>query len=258
MQRYNLDSSICKVSRSRFLLIATVMMLFSSCFTSIAQSPNRLSADDIIGMLKHHVPSSLVSRKIKRDGIDFRSTPVLEDQFRRMGASDELIQTIATYQPVVPRTNPSSQTDSPPKTTNETLQVPTIGTDNPPKHDVLTDVKKPRDRPVMSTSDLNATHQQVRSSVDETTPEVPEPFFMHRKVSEADLIGKSKEDLRLMRNEIYARKGRRFKDQALQQHFDAQDWYRPQYAPEEFPIGILNSIQIRNLDFLTKYEHFTR
>ena len=42
-----------------------------------------------------------------------------------------------------------------------------------------------------------------------------------------DLLHFSASDLRLMRNEIYARHGYIFNDQNLQGYFSSQPWYRP-------------------------------
>ncbi len=52
------------------------------------------------------------------------------------------------------------------------------------------------------------------------------------------------EDLRVLRNEIYARRGRMFKDKALQKYFEAQAWYRPD---PEFQDEMLNEIEFQNL-----------
>ncbi len=45
------------------------------------------------------------------------------------------------------------------------------------------------------------------------------PFFMTRLVTDADLAGKSPWELRIMRNEIYARHGRGFNSTDLQEYF---------------------------------------
>lgn len=42
-----------------------------------------------------------------------------------------------------------------------------------------------------------------------------------------DLEGKTIEELRILRNEIFARKGYIFKDAFLNDHFSKQDWYTP-------------------------------
>ncbi len=52
------------------------------------------------------------------------------------------------------------------------------------------------------------------------------------------------EDLRVLRNEIYARHGRVFKDKQLQKYFETQSWYK---ADPEFMDDQLNEIEVQNL-----------
>ena len=52
------------------------------------------------------------------------------------------------------------------------------------------------------------------------------------------------EDLRVLRNEVYARHGRVFKDTELQKYFEAQAWYK---ANPEFKDDQLNEIEAKNL-----------
>ena len=52
------------------------------------------------------------------------------------------------------------------------------------------------------------------------------------------------EDLRVLRNEIYARHGRVFKDKQLQKYFETQAWYK---ANPEFKDDQLNEIETANL-----------
>ena len=52
------------------------------------------------------------------------------------------------------------------------------------------------------------------------------------------------EDLKVLRNEVYARHGRIFKDQALQKYFAAQPWYEPN---PDFKDDQLNEIEAGNL-----------
>ena len=44
-------------------------------------------------------------------------------------------------------------------------------------------------------------------------------------LTDSEVSGISKDQLRIGRNEILARHGRRFNDQALQQYFDIKSWY---------------------------------
>lgn len=62
-----------------------------------------------------------------------------------------------------------------------------------------------------------------------------------------DLSGLSKEELRLARNEIYARHGRIFSDPSLQEYFESQSWYIPAFSAEEFNEDCLNSYEKENL-----------
>ena len=52
------------------------------------------------------------------------------------------------------------------------------------------------------------------------------------------------EDLRVLRNEIYARHGRVFKDKQLQTYFETQSWYKPNV---DFKDDQLNEVEIKNL-----------
>ncbi|MFO0576204.1 MAG: YARHG domain-containing protein [Polyangia bacterium] len=47
-------------------------------------------------------------------------------------------------------------------------------------------------------------------------------------MSAADLAGKSLEALSMMRNEVFARHGHRFKSPSLARHFAGEPWYQPQ------------------------------
>ena len=75
-----------------------------------------------------------------------------------------------------------------------------------------------------------------------------------RYITENDLHGLSKEELSYARNEIYARHGRRFKDEALQQYFDSKDWYEGTIAPEDFSESMLNDYEIENAGVILEYE----
>ena len=52
------------------------------------------------------------------------------------------------------------------------------------------------------------------------------------------------EDLRVLRNEVYARHGRVFKDAKLQKYFESQAWYKPN---PDFKDDQLGEIEVKNL-----------
>ena len=88
------------------------------------------------------------------------------------------------------------------------------------------------------------------------------PIQMIRLLTEADLQGKSKQELDIMRNEIYAHHGRAFDRPDLQQYFGQFNWYRPIYSPRDFDAyyedNLLTGIQQWNADFLLRHERSRR
>lgn len=80
------------------------------------------------------------------------------------------------------------------------------------------------------------------------------PESSTRALTASDLAGLTKDQLRIARNEIYARHGRRFKDAGLQQYFDSQSWYQGTIAPDQFDEGVLSEVEKANIDLIKKYE----
>ena len=77
------------------------------------------------------------------------------------------------------------------------------------------------------------------------------PTFSTRLLREADLRGTSKQDLRFLRNEIYARHGYRFNSRDLQEYFSTKDWYRPQFDDVDH---LLSEIEKENIKFIERHE----
>jgi hypothetical protein len=77
-------------------------------------------------------------------------------------------------------------------------------------------------------------------------------FFENRVISEQMLHGLSLHELRLIRNEIYARHGRMFRAEWLQQHFFMQPWYAPD---ENFKDEELSGNDKLNVETIVKYEN---
>ena len=72
-----------------------------------------------------------------------------------------------------------------------------------------------------------------------------------RLLTEDDLRGMSKHELMLLRNEIFARHGRKFKTREIREYFLTKDWYNPQY---EEVTHLLNRIELKNVEFIKKHE----
>lgn len=76
-------------------------------------------------------------------------------------------------------------------------------------------------------------------------------------ISKSDLYGLSEAEVRIARNEIMARHGRRFNDQMLQEYFDNCSWYYGTMSPEEFDRNYesnLNEYEKENVTIIKEYE----
>ncbi len=77
-------------------------------------------------------------------------------------------------------------------------------------------------------------------------------LFENKLISEAMLRGLSLHELRLLRNEIYARHGRVFKTLWLQQYFGSQMWYDPN---ENFKDEEVSGPNKTNVETIVAYEN---
>src|SRR5215210_3912643 len=77
-------------------------------------------------------------------------------------------------------------------------------------------------------------------------------FFENKAITEQMLQGLSLHELRLLRNEIYARHGRMFRAEWLQQYFFFQPWYTPD---ENFQDEELSGNDKLNVETVVKFEN---
>ena len=75
-----------------------------------------------------------------------------------------------------------------------------------------------------------------------------------RYLSASELSGLDAATLRLARNEIYARHGRRFRASDLQSYFDGKSWYSGTVSPEDFSESVFNSYEKANLKLIQDAE----
>jgi hypothetical protein len=76
-------------------------------------------------------------------------------------------------------------------------------------------------------------------------------LFENKLITEQMLRGLSLHELRLLRNEIYARRGRIFKTDWLSQYFFSQPWYDPK---EDFKDEEISGNDKTNIETIVKYE----
>lgn len=81
-----------------------------------------------------------------------------------------------------------------------------------------------------------------------------------REITANDLTNMSLAQLRIARNEIFARHGRQFKDSMLNQWFYSKTWYlniSSKYAPDEFDAlrpSPMSQLELQNANFIKSYE----
>jgi hypothetical protein len=77
------------------------------------------------------------------------------------------------------------------------------------------------------------------------------PEGSKRLLRVTDIQGLNKWDLKVMRNEIFARHGYIFKTQEMKDYFGTQPWYAPRYANIE---SMLSDTEKKNVKFIQSYE----
>ena len=78
------------------------------------------------------------------------------------------------------------------------------------------------------------------------------PQSSERLLADSDVDGMSYEELQMAINEIYARHGRKFSSQSVQNYFDGQSWYQGTVEPDDFSDSVFSQIESQNVLFLLK------
>lgn len=73
-------------------------------------------------------------------------------------------------------------------------------------------------------------------------------------LTEDEISWMDKEQLRIARNEIYARHGRKFDSADLQERFNSCSWYRGTVDPDKFDDSVLSEVEKKNLKTIEKIE----
>ncbi len=69
-----------------------------------------------------------------------------------------------------------------------------------------------------------------------------------------DLAGLSAAELRVARNEIYARHGRIFGSEDLSTYFNSMSWYNGTISADNFTDSMLSAVELANINTILKYE----
>lgn len=110
----------------------------------------------------------------------------------------------------------------------------------------------------------SAKAQETEATTEAATTEAPTtaavaatyllPFSNERLVTNDDLAKLSKDQLRLARNEIYARHGRIYETNDLNQYFRSQSWYQPSVTSDQWNDSMFSSIESQNVQRIANYE----
>lgn len=98
------------------------------------------------------------------------------------------------------------------------------------------------------------TETDKKNAVAKKDSEYIIPDSNSRYLTESDISGLSLQQLNYAKNEIYARRGRKFDSVELQEYFGSKSWYRGTIEPSQFTNDVLNDYEIKNADLLSARE----
>ncbi len=101
-------------------------------------------------------------------------------------------------------------------------------------------------------SDVSADTSDASSDGDYIFPNSDKEYL-----TDADVSGLSKDQLRIARNEIMARHGRIFDSQDLKDYFGSKSWYSGTISPSDFDANMnsrLSAVELANVEMIKKYE----
>ena len=146
-------------------------------------------------------------------------------------------------------------TDKPVVTTEQTTETET-STEQTDRKDVTGQQEaSEKTSEVINKEDTTGNEDMgTDGAVGEEEAEYILPESASRLLTEADLENLTQEDLRIARNEIYARHGRKFLDEGLQEYFNGKSWYNGTIEPDDFKEDMLSEIERTNEDTIVNYE----
>ena len=101
------------------------------------------------------------------------------------------------------------------------------------------------------TSSSGYSSQQSQETQSSTSHEQKYGIGTRRLLTESDIYGYTKNDLRILRNWIYARHGYRFKTADMRSFFENEPWYEGRYDDVS---SMLTDIEQQNVEFIKRHE----
>ena len=100
----------------------------------------------------------------------------------------------------------------------------------------------------------NKRKEESSSTYQESDNSGYDNVLSERRLSDDDLADKTKKELEIMRNSIYARYGYKFKREDLLNHFSQYSWYNPTTSDMGAIYNMMNDNEKFNVDFIKKHE----
>ena len=111
-----------------------------------------------------------------------------------------------------------------------------------------------------SAREISAQAENDRQFQEQTSAAVYRDYIFpdssSRYLTREELVRYTKEELRIGRNEIYARHGRKFTSPELSAYFGNKDWYRGTVEPDDFDDNVFNAYEKANIVLLKEMEPY--
>lgn len=192
------------------------------------------------GAIKNKELLSSVFLEIIDKNVPSKSTdtaPAEDDMEEESETDEELTETSEEADPG--ETDPSAEETTMESSTEVPMEMPT---------------ERPAEMPTDMATEFSTVSRTETAPSDIHSADYILPESSTKYLTSADLAGLSKEELRLARNEIYARHGRHFQTEDLARYFGSKSWYHGYLSQEEFDEGVLNDIEKKNLILIKEVE----
>jgi hypothetical protein len=114
---------------------------------------------------------------------------------------------------------------------------------------------EPAAAPAPEENPTNTQTDTRNTTLEENSLKGRYPEASTRLLSAGDLENKSAFDLKIMRNEIFARHGFIFKTNEMKKYFSKQSWYTPKYPNVD---NLLSNVEMDNINAIRKYENMAK
>lgn len=98
------------------------------------------------------------------------------------------------------------------------------------------------------------TNEEIETSNSQNDGDGYDNVLSERKLNEYDLEGKTKKELEIMRNSIFARYGYKFKRKDLLNYFSRFSWYYPSTSDMSVASSSMSEIEKYNVNFIKEHE----